>query len=67
MDLTRAQPSDPLAQEGTGLTRGVEMKMPVVLGQLLPSARIPKEPRLIQTTQKNARLISSIYAFGEEG
>ena len=29
----------PLAQERNGLTRGAEIKVPVVLGELIPSAQ----------------------------
>jgi len=32
-------------QERNGLTGGAEIKMPVILRQLFPSALIPKEPR----------------------
>jgi len=45
MGLTRAERSDPFAQERNGPTRGVEvrLKVPVVFCQLMPSAQIPKE------------------------
>ncbi len=45
MGLTRAERSDPFAQERNGPTRGVEvrLKVPVVFCQLMPSAHIPKE------------------------
>jgi len=58
MDLTRAERSDPLAQERNAPSRDAEIGMLVVMCQLFPSTHIPKEPT--SADAKSARLISTL-------